>query len=185
MRNTKILSLTQMAMMAVVIAICSWLSIPTVIPFTLQTFAVFLTLLLLGGMKGTVTVLVYILLGAVGVPVFANFSGGAGVLVGPTGGYIWGFLLTGLIYWAAEKMMAKDSPKLVMVIQNIALLLGLAACYAFGTLFFVWVKASQGSTFEFVQALGLCVFPYILPDLAKLVCANLLAITLKKVLKIR
>ena len=92
-RKMKTIDLAYMALGAVIIAVCSWISIPTVVPFTLQTFAVFSVLGLLGGKRGTISVLIYILLGAVGVPVFAGFSGGFGVILGPTGGYIVGFLL--------------------------------------------------------------------------------------------
>ena len=84
------------AVFAVLIAVCSWISIPTTVPFTLQTFAVFLTVGVLGGKRGSLAVLVYILLGCVGVPVFAGFSGGIGVLAGQTGGYIVGFLFSAL-----------------------------------------------------------------------------------------
>ena len=79
---------------AIVIAIGSWISIPTMIPFTLQTFAVFITVGILGGKRGAAAVSLYILLGVVGIPVFAGFKGGIGVLLGNTGGYILGFLLT-------------------------------------------------------------------------------------------
>ena len=61
---------------AVLLAVCSWLSVPTVIPFTLQTFGIFLTLLILGGRQGTITILIYLLLGLVGIPVFSNFARG-------------------------------------------------------------------------------------------------------------
>ena len=77
---------------AVVIAICSWISIPTVVPFTLQTFAVFLAVAILGGKRGTLSVIVYVLLGADGLPVFSGFKGGFGVLLNTTGGYIIGFI---------------------------------------------------------------------------------------------
>ena len=82
---------------AVLIAVCSWISIPAAVPFTLQTFAVFFVLSLLGGKLGTLSILVYILLGAAGIPVFAGFSAGLGVLLGSTGGYIAGFLILGLL----------------------------------------------------------------------------------------
>ena len=88
--NTK-LSITSMiyiALMAVIITICSWISIPGPVPFTLQTFAVFTALLLLGTRDGLISIVVYLLLGAVGVPVFSGFSGGIGHLLGPTGGYL-------------------------------------------------------------------------------------------------
>ena len=70
--------MTLIAMFAVLMAVCSWISIPTQVPFTLQTFAVFCTLGVLGGKRGFFAVLVYVLLGAVGVPVFAGFTGGIG-----------------------------------------------------------------------------------------------------------
>ena len=84
---------------AALMAICSWISIPTTVPFTLQTFAVFMAVGVLGGKRGTLSVLVYILLGAIGVPVFAGFAGGLGILTGSTGGYILGFLFSALIMW--------------------------------------------------------------------------------------
>ena len=81
--KTKTYDLAYIAIFAVLIAICSWISIPMTVPFTLQTFGVFIAAGVLGGKRGTLSVLVFILLGAVGIPVFANFSGGIGVLVGP------------------------------------------------------------------------------------------------------
>ena len=80
--------LARAALFAALIAICSWISIPTAVPFTLQTFAVFLALGVLGGKLGTLSVAVYLLLGAVGLPVFAGFQGGLGALLGATGGYL-------------------------------------------------------------------------------------------------
>ena len=81
----KTLDLVYIAVFAVLIAVCSWISIPTTVPFTLQVFAVFLALDVLGGKRGTMAILVYILLGAAGVPVFAGFSAGIHVLLGTTG----------------------------------------------------------------------------------------------------
>ena len=82
----KTLDMAYIGLFAVVIAICSWISIPTVVPFTLQTFAVFLAVAVLGGKRGTLSVIVYVLLGAVGLPVFSGFKGGIGVLLNTTGG---------------------------------------------------------------------------------------------------
>ena len=108
------------AIFAVTIAICSWISIPTTVPFTLQTFAVFLAVAVLGGRRGTFAVLVYILLGAVGLPVFAGFSGGLGALLGTTGGYIIGFFFSALLYWAMTKVLGEKTPVMV-----VAMVLGL------------------------------------------------------------
>ena len=102
--KTKTYDLAYIAIFAVVMAVCSWISIPMTVPFTLQTFGVFMAVGVLGGKRGTLAVLVYILLGVVGVPVFAGFSGGIGVLLNTTGGYIVGFLFSALVMWGIEKV---------------------------------------------------------------------------------
>ena len=89
------------ALMAVVLALCSWISVPSVVPFTMQTFAVFCALLLLGGRRGFFAVLLYILLAAVGLPVLSGFRGGIGALLGPTGGYAGYTVLSKLVLSAA------------------------------------------------------------------------------------
>ncbi len=164
--NSKVLNLVYIAMGAALIAICSWISIPTAVPFTLQTFAVFLVLLLLGGERGTAATLVYVLLGAVGVPVFAGFTGGAGVLFGNTGGYIIGFLFTGLIYLLFTRFIKSS-----IVIKVLALVLGLAVCYAFGTAWFMHVYIQSSGEVGLLTVLGWCVFPFIIPDLLKMALA--------------
>ena len=157
------------ALFAVVMAICSWISIPYVVPFTLQTFGIFLAVGVLGGKRGTLAVLIYILLGCVGLPVFAGFSGGIGILLGSTGGYIVGFLFTALIMWAMEKVPGNKT-----VVMIISMVLGLLACYGFGTVWFVVVYAQKTGPVGLWTALGWCVFPYILPDLAKMALALVL-----------
>ena len=158
--------MTYIAMFAVVMAICSWISIPSVVPFTLQTFGVFLAVGVLGGKRGTLAVLIYILLGCVGLPVFAGFTGGIGILLGSTGGYIVGFLFTALTMWAMEQL--PGNPILVSVASMV---LGLAVCYAFGTVWFMLVYARTTGPVGVWTALGWCVIPYIIPDLAKVALA--------------
>lgn len=158
--------ITLMALFAALIAICSWISIPLTIPFTLQTFAVFVTLGVLGGKRGTISVFVYILLGAVGLPVFAGFKGGLGALFGVTGGYIVGFLATTLIYWLLTSLI---NDKLVTKI--VALIWGLIVCYAFGSIWFMIVYANTTGAIGLSAVLGMCVVPYIIPDLIKLALA--------------
>ena len=82
------------ALGAALMTICAWISIPAQVPFTLQTFAVFFVTALLGLKCGTLSVIVYLLLGAVGLPVFAGFKGGLGSLMGVTGGYLLGFVFS-------------------------------------------------------------------------------------------
>ena len=97
--RNKTYDMVYIAIFAVLMAICSWISIPMAVPFTLQTFGVFMAVGILGGKRGTFAVLIYIILGAIGVPVFAGFSGGIGVLLSSTGGYIIGFLFSALVMW--------------------------------------------------------------------------------------
>ena len=167
------------ALGAVLIAVCSWVSIPTLVPFTMQTFAVFCVLELLGGARGTLAVAVYLLLGAVGAPVFAGFAGGIGVLFGATGGYLLGFLLQGLVYRLFERFGSSLRLRLA------ALLLGLALCYAFGTLWFTAVYARGGGTTSFTAALGVCVLPFLPADGLKLALALPLCARLRPLLKLR
>jgi biotin transport system substrate-specific component len=173
----KTIDLTLCGIFAAVLAICSWIQIPGAVPFTLQTFAVFCSLGLLGGRRGTAAILVYLLLGALGVPVFAGFSGGIGILFGTTGGYIIGFIFVGLIYWAAEKLFGTKLP-----IRIAAMVLGLAVCYAFGTVWFMLVYARSSGAIALATALGWCVLPFIVPDLIKMGLAVLLSERLRKYL---
>ncbi len=157
---------------AAIITICSWISVPFTVPFTLQTFAVFLSVLLLGGKRGTLSVLVYILLGTVGLPVFSGFKGGIGAIIGPTGGYIIGFIATALIMWAFEHAPMKNRT----VSSVISMLLGLAACYAFGTTWFYYVyNKGTDAPASLSVILGWCVIPFIIPDLVKIFLAFLIS----------
>ena len=155
---------------AVLIAICSWISIPVVVPFTLQTFAVFLLIMLLGGMKATISVAVYILVGAVGVPVFAGFGAGIGVLFGKTGGYIIGFLFMGPIFWLIAKLFGKK-----LLVQILALVTGLLVCYAFGTAWFIYIYMRDTGDVGLMTVLSWSVFPYIIPDAVKMAVAVLIS----------
>ena len=162
----KVKEMTYIALFAVLITLCSWLSIPADVPFTLQTFAVFAALCTLGGKRGTLAILLYILLGAVGLPVFAGFRGSIGVLLGATGGYIAGFLLSGLVYWLMTRCFG--SGKIIMLLS---VFLGLIVCYAFGTLWYTLVYAGGRSGIGFAAALVKCVVPFVIPDIVKLLLA--------------
>lgn len=170
--------LVYIAVCAALLAVCSWISIPAIPPlppFTLQTFGVFLILLLLGGKRGFYAVVTYLLLGAVGLPVFAHFTGGVGILLGTTGGYLIGFALSAAVYWVLEDLYER-----LPWLRIAALVLGLAVCYAFGTAWFMLVYARQSGAVGLGTALGWCVVPFILPDLVKLALAWGLGATLKR-----
>ena len=163
-KNVSAKDLTYIALCTALLCVCSWISIPTVVPFTLQTFAVFASLLLLGPWKGCAAIALYLALGAIGLPVFSGFSGGVSALLGPTGGYLAGFLLTAPVYAliARERTWTKVA----------ALAAGLLVCYAFGTFWFV--KTYTGGM-TFLRALELCVIPFLIPDALKLALAVIVA----------
>ena len=160
------------------IAICAFMTIPTVVPFTLQTFAIFFVLLLLGGKKGTITIVAYVLLGTLGVPVFAGFTGGPGVVFGLTGGYIVGFILTGVIYLL---LTMKEDTKLI--IKILALIIGLLVCYTYGTVWFIHVYTKNTGAIGVWQALTWCVLPFIPFDAIKLAAAVLIGVRVQKIIK--
>lgn len=171
--------LVMTAMMSVVIVICSWISIPSEVPFTLQTFAVFCSLVVLGGRNGLFSVLVYILLGAIGIPVFSGFSGGIGILLGTTGGYIIGFLVLAGVYWLGEKISKGN-----FVVGIVSLIVGLVLCYTFGTAWFMVVYAHNTEAIDLTTALKWCVIPFLIPDIIKLVVAVIVGNRVKKYAKV-
>lgn len=158
------------ALMSVIIAVCSWISIPIgTIPFTLQTMGIMLALGILGGERGTVSIIVYIMLGAIGAPVFAGFKSGAGVLFGVTGGYILGFLVMGIIYIIITHFFGAKQP-----VKFIASIMGLIACYVFGTAwFFILYNHSVGPT-NLQAVLEKCVTPFLIPEIGKIILANII-----------
>ena len=149
-------NMVRAALFAGMMAVCAWLAVPVSdIGFTMQTFGVFLALGLLGGRWGTLAISIYLLMGLVGLPVFSGFRGGPGMLLGVTGGYLWGFLASGLVYWAAERLGKLP-----------AMILGLLACYGCGT---AWFLAYSGGGLGLV--LLRCVVPYLIPDGIKIFLA--------------
>ena len=179
-KNSGTIDLMYMALGAVLIAVCSWISIPTTIPFTMQTFAVFFVLSAFEGKRGTMAIVVYILLGAVGVPVFAQFTSGIGILLGNTGGYIVGFIFMGLIYWLIVHFLRKKP-----WVKILAMIIGLAVCYTFGTAWFMIVYTQANGAVGLAMVLAWCVIPFIIPDLIKLGLALTLARRLSPVLKLQ
>ena len=158
--------LVLIALFAALIALCSWITIPSVVPFTMQTFAVFMAVSLLGGRRGALAVTVYILLGAVGLPVFSGFGGGLGYLLGKTGGYIIGFVASALTMWGVEKIGGRG-----FVIRAVGMIAGLLVCYAFGTAWFMNVYMRANGPVTLMTVLSWCVIPYVIPDLIKIALA--------------
>ena len=152
------------ALMTAVTCVLGPLSIPlpfSPVPISLTNFAIFLAIFILGMKNGTISFIIYLLLGAVGVPVFSSFRGGLQVLAGPTGGYLIGFIFLALIMGFALDHFDR---KLVPTI--IGMIIGMAVCYAFGT---VWIAKLLSLSFK--EGLMMGVIPYLPGDAAKIIIA--------------
>ena len=159
--KSKVYPLAMTAVMAAVTCVLGPMSIPIgPVPISFTNLAIYISLYLLGWKRGTLSYLVYMLIGMVGMPVFSGYSGGMGKLFGPTGGYIIGFIPMAIIAGIViDKCRTRG-------IQFVAMVVGTAVCYAFGT---AWFCVQAG--YAVGAALGLCVFPFIPGDLAKIVIA--------------
>ena len=173
----KIRDITYIAFCATLIIVCAWIKLPFVIPITMQSFAIFLTAGLLGGKRATISVLLYILLGAIGLPVFSGFTGGIGILSSATGGYIFGFMLLPLCKWISEKHKPRST-----IAFTVSQAIGLLFCYTTGTLWYVYMFSDSTSA-TIASTLGICVTPFILPDICKLALAIFITNRLKKHIK--
>ena len=162
--KSKLYFMLQCSLFAALLCILSPLTIPVgTVPVSLGIFAVVLTSSVLGFRKGLTAVAVYILLGAVGLPVFAGWQGGAGVLVGPTGGYIWSYLIACVII---GRCIDASAPNFALVWGAV---LSLMACYLCGALQYMVVSGASWTT-----ALVVCVYPFVLFDIAKVWMAMLM-----------
>lgn len=152
------------ALMTAVTCVLGPLSIPlpfSPVPISLTNFAIFLAIFVLGMKSGTISFIIYLLLGAIGVPVFSSFRGGLQLLAGPTGGYLIGFIFLALIMGFALDHFDR---KLVPTI--IGMIIGMAVCYAFGT---VWLAKLLSLSFK--EGLMMGVIPYLAGDAAKIIIA--------------
>jgi biotin transport system substrate-specific component len=155
------------ALFAALTAACSMISIPlpfTPVPINLATLSVFLAGGLLGSKGGAISQLVYVLLGAIGLPVFHSFTGGLGILSGPTGGYIIGYVAAAWLIGFMVEKLGQGYYK-----NMISMAAGLAVCYALGTLWFMYITSTG-----LVAALMLCVVPFLLGDAFKIVAGSIL-----------
>ena len=177
-KTWRTVDLAYMALFAVLMAVCAWITLPLPVPFTLQTFAVCAAMGILGGRRSTWAVAMYLLLGAVGLPVFSGFKGGLGALLGTTGGYILGFLAMPLVYWLVTALLGERLP-----VMAAAMVLGLAVCYAFGTIWFVALYTRTSGPITVGAALGMRVVPFVVPDLVKMGLALALSRRLRDRLK--
>ena len=156
------------ALFSAMMAVCAWLSVPLFgVPVTLQTFAVFLALLTLGGKLGSISVAVYLSLGAVGLPVFSGFHGGFGAFFGATGGFLWGYLLCALMVGLLCRI-----PNRALV--PVWLAAGGAVLYAMGCGWFAWQTHTPLWT-----AVAVCATPCLVGEMIKIAVATGLILSLR------
>lgn len=169
-KKTQELTLT--GVMTALLCILGPLSIPlpfSPVPISFTNLAVFLSVYTLGMRRGTVSYLIYLLIGIAGLPVFSGFAGGLGKVAGPTGGYLVGFFFLALIEgWFVEKGKGKPAAAIA------GMVLGMAVCYAFGT---AWLSRQLG--ISFYAGLGIGVLPYLPGDILKMIATLAIGVPLR------
>lgn len=176
MRNQNTTALTLIGLMTAVTCILGPLSIAipvSPVPISFTNLAIYFTAIILGWKKGTISFLVYLLIGFAGVPVFSSFTAGPGKLLGPTGGYLIGFIFMALI---TGLFVDKFPGKIFMYVLGMAL--GTLVTYAMGT---AWLAYQANMSFQ--AALFAGVIPYIPGDIVKIVIATALGTAVKKQVK--
>lgn len=153
------------SLFAVLITVCSWISVPAAIPFSLQTFAVFSAVNILGEKRAAAAISVYILMGAVGLPVFTGFRGGLSALLSHTGGFIFGFFMIPLCSYLVGFFIKSKPLKLIL-----GEIVGLLLCYLTGILWFSFTTDSF-SLNSLAASFTTLVLPYLIPDILKLIFA--------------
>ncbi len=177
MYREKIRSMCFVSLGSVFVTLCAWLTLPATVPFTAQTFAVALILSVLGGKRGTVSLVLYLSMGALGLPVFSGFLGGAGILLGKTGGYLLGFFVWGVAYWLVTLRSQKAWSSLA------GNMIGQILCYISGTVWYVSFYLTSVSTSGIVAVMAECVFPFLAADALKIILAHFVAKKLKNQIK--
>ena len=165
-------AITRVALMAAVTAVAAQIAIPTPpVPFTLQVLAVILSGLLLGPRYGALAQAIYVLVGAVGVPVFAQFKGGLGVVLGPTGGYLLSYPIAAAVAGFAAYAARSAARRRALWTSLLWGCVGLAVIYALGA---TWLAVV--TRLPFAAALAQGVAPFVIFDLIKVALAALVAV---------
>lgn len=174
-QKNKTYNIVLIAVSAALITICSWISITIgPVPFTLQTMAIFAVLMTIGGARGSIAVVIYLLLGLVGVPVFAGFKGGPASFLGPTGGFLVGFAVASLVWILLEKLL-RDKMSSSAVKRILYGVINAVICevvmYTIGVIWFMVVYGQQTGPVGLGATLTMCVVPFIFPDIVKIAVA--------------
>lgn len=169
--------MTYTAAMAALICVAGPLTVAIgPVPLSLATFAVYLAGAILGGRRGSAAVAIYLLIGLVGVPVFSGFSGGFQKLAGVTGGYLAGYLPCALITGLCAGKPGACAHRLPWMLPA-GMALGTAALYGVGTAWFILQTANT-----LAAALSICVVPFLLGDILKIVAVSVIASPVRRAL---
>lgn len=171
MSRATVYQMTTMALMAALMCVVGPMSVPIgPVPISFTNFVIYLAVWLLERQGAAVSYCVYLLIGVVGMPVFSGYSGGLGKLMGPTGGYLIGFIFMAMI---CSLVTRRTNYHAAFSMAGMAV--ATAVAYAFGTIWFmVQAKAPLG------YSLATCVIPFIPGDLAKIIVAGMLGVTVRK-----
>jgi biotin transport system substrate-specific component len=169
MKANRTRNIVRVAMFSSFLVICSWIRIPAAVPFTMQTFGIFITSVLLDTKHSTASVIVYIIMGLIGLPVFAGGQSGLSALFGQNGGFIIGFILCTVVCGTLLKRTNRS-----FVSMALSMLAGLICVYVLGSIWF-WIVYVSDDTAGFIATVSSCVLPFIIPDLIKIVLATLVA----------
>ena len=186
MRSQKTICMAEIALLSAVLCVISPVTIPvpaSPVPLSLALLGVYLAAILLGAKKGALCVLLYLLIGMVGLPVFSGFSGGAGMLLGPTGGYLIGYIPCALITgWLGRRKIRKNSlsGRWQVIWNGISMAAGTLVCYVFGT---GWFLVIMKGAYTLSQALLVCVVPYLVFDSIKILAAAVLAVPVQRIVR--
>ena len=173
-KRTKTYNIILCGLMAAILCVLAPMAIPTTIPITLGTFVIFIMTYILDYKYSFVSCMIYILLGIVGLPVFSGYQGGIGKIIGPTGGYVVGYLFIALICGYVNNRFWNSR-----LIQVAGMLAGLAICYALGTLWFAYQQ-----NISIYESIVICVFPFIIGDVLKIAGALIVGNMLRKRIKL-
>lgn len=176
MQTSKIKIMTMMSLMTAILCILGPITMPipiSPVPISLVTLIIYLSVYILGMKRGTISCLLYLLIGFVGLPVFSGFTGGVGRLLGPTGGYMIGYAFMAVISgFFIERWITKR------VLHMVGMVLGTIICYLFGT---IWLSMQAGMSFS--VALGAGVVPFLIGDSLKIIMAVSIGPLIRKRLK--
>lgn len=162
-------------------ALCAWITLPLgPVPFTLQTFAMAFTILVLSPKDAICSVLLYIGMGAVGLPVFSSMRGGFAALAGPTGGFIWGFLLGAIAACMLLSAFSKGGKRPSVAVEAFSLVLFILVSYACGLL-----QLMRVADMDALTAFVVSVAPFVIADIAKMAFAVLAARAVRKAIGLR